>query len=57
MELIIVSLKLAGQLESMVNQAKYDLLGKDGTLVKRPILLDGGAVYVGSAVEKYVSSR
>lgn len=50
-------LKLAGQLESMANQAKYDLLGKDGMLVKRPILLDGGAVYVGSAVEKYVSSR
>ncbi|MDO5027407.1 MAG: Spx/MgsR family RNA polymerase-binding regulatory protein [Tissierellia bacterium] len=46
--------KLKDKLPSMSLEEKYDLLARDGLLVKRPIILDQDEVYIGPDAVKYV---
>lgn len=47
-------LGLKDKLEDMTLEEKYQLLATDGMLVKRPILLVDGAIYVGPQVKQYL---
>lgn len=51
------SMNLKDKLDDMSLEEKYDLLATDGMLVKRPILLDEGQVYVGPDVKKHIESK
>lgn len=44
--------RLKDKLDEMTLDQKYSLLATDGMLVKRPILLDGDSVLVGTQVKK-----
>ncbi|WBW50353.1 arsenate reductase family protein [Peptoniphilus equinus] len=47
---------LKDRLQDMSDDEKYQLLGSDGMLVKRPILITEEKVYVGADVKKYINS-
>lgn len=49
-------LNLKDKLKDMSLEEKYEMLSKDGMLVKRPILFSDGKIYVGSAVKKYLET-
>lgn len=45
------------KLTDLTNDEAYELLAKDGMLVKRPILFtDDGEIYVGPDVKKYIET-
>ena len=45
------------KLPNLTNDQAYELLAKDGMLVKRPILFtDDGEIYVGPDVKKYIET-
>lgn len=48
---------LKDKLKDMTDSEKYDMLSKDGMLIKRPILLDddGSFVAIGPDVKKYLA--
>lgn len=47
---------LAKNLETYSLEEKYELLAKDGKLVKRPILIIDEEIYVGADVKKYLEN-
>ncbi len=48
-------LGLKDKLPTMTDEEQFDLLASDGMLIKRPILLEEDAIYVGPDVKKHLA--
>ena len=51
--LLYKSMNLKEKLPTMSDEEKYELLGSNGMLVKRPVLIDGDKILLGFKAEKW----